>query len=224
MCALLQFVSAIAQLTQCFAVLHRKPVLSECDTCHFGYADLSEGGRRPRRAGPRTQLVCKLFTAAEVSKYVGKTVENGKNAARGNGCQSRAIKQCPNSALAMPEPGSIRIRRPTNGRLDRRSHPRQSKHQRNARQTQAKRSGPIDAGKFLDGICEAICSAWATRQASATMVDGHEGYGNRAHTNIRAALRCRRHGARRLHIKDTWGELQLAADFSRPLDTVYFVS
>ena len=201
----LEFVSAIAQLTQCFAVLHRKPVLSECDTRDFGYADLSEGGRRPRRAGPRT-------TRLQIVH------------AMGSGCQSRAIKQCPNSALAMPEPGSIRIRRPTNGRLDRRSHPRQSKHQRNARQTQAKSSGPINAGKFLDGICEAICSAWATRQASATMVDGHEGYGNRAHTNIRAALRCRRHGARRLHIKDTWGELQLAADFSRPLDTVYFVS
>jgi hypothetical protein len=40
-------------------------------------------------------------------------------------------------------------------------------------QTQAKRSGPIDAGKFLDGICEAI-SGMGTRQASATMVDGHE--------------------------------------------------
>jgi hypothetical protein len=31
--------------------------------------------------------VCKLFTAAEASKYVGKTVENGKNAAMGSGCQ-----------------------------------------------------------------------------------------------------------------------------------------
>ena len=31
--------------------------------------------------------VCKLFTAAEASKYVGKTVGNGKNAAGGSGCQ-----------------------------------------------------------------------------------------------------------------------------------------
>lgn len=31
--------------------------------------------------------VCKLFTAAEASKYVGKTVENGQNAAMGSGCQ-----------------------------------------------------------------------------------------------------------------------------------------
>lgn len=31
--------------------------------------------------------VCKLFTAAEASKYAGKTVENGKNAAMGSGCQ-----------------------------------------------------------------------------------------------------------------------------------------
>ena len=31
--------------------------------------------------------VCKLFTTAEASKYVGKTVEAGKNAAMGSGCQ-----------------------------------------------------------------------------------------------------------------------------------------
>lgn len=31
--------------------------------------------------------VCKLFTAAEASKYVGKTVGDGKNAAMGSGCQ-----------------------------------------------------------------------------------------------------------------------------------------
>jgi len=31
--------------------------------------------------------VCKLFTAAEASKYVGKTVGNGQNAAMGSGCQ-----------------------------------------------------------------------------------------------------------------------------------------
>ena len=31
--------------------------------------------------------VCKLFTAAEASKYAGKTVEAGKNAAMGSGCQ-----------------------------------------------------------------------------------------------------------------------------------------
>jgi len=31
--------------------------------------------------------VCKLFTAAEASKYVGIAVENGKNAAMGSGCQ-----------------------------------------------------------------------------------------------------------------------------------------
>ena len=30
---------------------------------------------------------CKLFTAAEASKYVGKTVGEGKNAAMGSGCQ-----------------------------------------------------------------------------------------------------------------------------------------
>ena len=32
--------------------------------------------------------VCKLFTAAEASKYVGKTVGNGQNAAMGSGCQA----------------------------------------------------------------------------------------------------------------------------------------
>ena len=31
--------------------------------------------------------VCKLFTAAEASKYVGKTVGDGKNAAMGSACQ-----------------------------------------------------------------------------------------------------------------------------------------
>ena len=31
--------------------------------------------------------VCKLFTAAEASKYVGKTVGAGENAAMGSGCQ-----------------------------------------------------------------------------------------------------------------------------------------
>ena len=31
--------------------------------------------------------VCKLFTAAEASKLVGKTVGDGKNAAMGSGCQ-----------------------------------------------------------------------------------------------------------------------------------------
>jgi hypothetical protein len=31
--------------------------------------------------------ICKLFTAAEASKYVGKTVEAGQNAAGGSGCQ-----------------------------------------------------------------------------------------------------------------------------------------
>ena len=31
--------------------------------------------------------VCKLFTAAEASKYVGKTIGNGQNAAMGSGCQ-----------------------------------------------------------------------------------------------------------------------------------------
>ena len=31
--------------------------------------------------------MCKLFTAAEASKYVGKTVGDGKNAAMGSGCQ-----------------------------------------------------------------------------------------------------------------------------------------
>jgi hypothetical protein len=31
--------------------------------------------------------VCKLFTAAEASKYVGKTVGTGENAALGSGCQ-----------------------------------------------------------------------------------------------------------------------------------------
>jgi hypothetical protein len=31
--------------------------------------------------------VCKLFTAAEASKYVGKTVGAGENAALGSGCQ-----------------------------------------------------------------------------------------------------------------------------------------
>jgi hypothetical protein len=31
--------------------------------------------------------VCKLFTPAEASKYVGKTVGEGKNAAMGSGCQ-----------------------------------------------------------------------------------------------------------------------------------------
>jgi hypothetical protein len=31
--------------------------------------------------------VCKLFTAAEASKYVGKTVGAGENAAMGTGCQ-----------------------------------------------------------------------------------------------------------------------------------------
>jgi hypothetical protein len=31
--------------------------------------------------------VCKLFTAAEASKYVGKSVGDGRNAAMGSGCQ-----------------------------------------------------------------------------------------------------------------------------------------
>lgn len=31
--------------------------------------------------------VCKLFTAAEASKYVGKAVGDGKNSAMGSGCQ-----------------------------------------------------------------------------------------------------------------------------------------
>ena len=34
-----------------------------------------------------TNPMCKLFTAAEASKYVGKAVGAGENAAMGSGCQ-----------------------------------------------------------------------------------------------------------------------------------------
>jgi hypothetical protein len=47
-------------------------------------ADLLTGDAKGSAAN---NPVCKLFTAAEASKYVGKTVGAGQNAAGGSGCQ-----------------------------------------------------------------------------------------------------------------------------------------